>query len=106
MGKVELVTCKILKQGKKQKCTTKLVSGTGQFHHLRPLAARARLSRHGVVFAAGIASGEHGCMSLRLTSLLESSYRVAAHAHADQRQWPPPAHPQRGVHDRMRFTND
>lgn len=70
MGKIELLRCKILKQGKKrvQQCTTKLVSGPVKFT-TSGLAARATLSRHGVVFAAGIASGKHGRLSLRLTSL-------------------------------------
>ena len=64
-GKVQIVTCK--KVGKKQKCTTKTVSGTVTF---TTSSARATLSRHGVVFAAGTASaGEHGRMSLRLISL-------------------------------------
>jgi len=64
-GKVELVTCK--KVGKKQKCTTKTVSGTVKF---TTRSARATLSRHGVVYAAGAArAGSHGNMSLRLLSL-------------------------------------
>jgi uncharacterized repeat protein (TIGR02543 family) len=64
-GKVELVTCK--KVGKQQKCTTKTVSGTVKF---TTSSARATLSRHGIVFAAGTArAGSHGNMSLRLTSL-------------------------------------
>jgi hypothetical protein len=62
-GKIELVTCK--KVGKKQKCTTKLVSGTVKFM-TAGLAARATLSRHGVVYAAGTARLAHGRMSLRL----------------------------------------
>jgi hypothetical protein len=63
-GRVELVTCK--KVGGKQKCTTKLVSGTVTF---TAASARATLSRHGVVYAAGTASTARGRMSLRLTPL-------------------------------------
>jgi hypothetical protein len=60
-GKVELVTCKKVK--KKMKCTTETVSGTVKF---TTSSARATLSRHGVVYAAGTASDGHGSMSLRL----------------------------------------
>ncbi len=63
-GKVELVTCK--KVGKKQECTTKTVSGTVKF---TTRSARATLSRHGVVFAAGAASESRGRLGLRLISL-------------------------------------
>ena len=62
-GKVELVTCKKVKG--KQRCTTKLVSGTIKFT-TAGLAAQATLSRHGVVYAAGAAHTAHGRMSLRL----------------------------------------
>jgi hypothetical protein len=64
-GKVQVVTCK--KSGKKQKCTTKTVSGTVKF---TTSVARATLSRRGVVYAAGTArAGAHGSMSLRLVSV-------------------------------------
>jgi hypothetical protein len=63
-GKVELVTC--TKVGKKQKCTAKLVSGTVKF---TAGAARARLSRHGVLYAAGTARRLRGRMSLRLIAV-------------------------------------
>src|ERR1039458_578086 len=63
-GKIELVTCK--KVGKKQKCTTKLVSGTVKF---TATASRATLSRAGVIYAAGTARSAHGRLRLRLTSL-------------------------------------
>jgi hypothetical protein len=63
-GKVELVTC--TKVGRKQKCTAKLVSGTVKF---TAGAARARLSRHGVVYAAGTARRLRGRMSLRLIAV-------------------------------------
>ena len=62
-GKVELVTCKKLKG--KQHCTTKLVSGTVKFTSTGK-AAQATLSRHGLVFAAGIARSARGRISLRL----------------------------------------
>jgi Collagen triple helix repeat (20 copies) len=65
-GKVEVVTC--TKKGKKQRCTTKLVSGTAKFT-TPGLAARAKLSRHGVVYAAGTARTARGRMSLRLAPL-------------------------------------
>jgi DNA-binding beta-propeller fold protein YncE len=62
-GKIELVTCEKIKG--KQRCTTKLVSGTVRFTTTR-LASHATLSRHGVVYASGtaLAAGRH--MSLRL----------------------------------------
>lgn len=62
-GKVELVTCK--KVNGKQRCTTKLVSGTLKFS-TSGVAAQATLSRHGVVYAAGTARTMRGRMSLRL----------------------------------------
>lgn len=65
-GKIELVTCETVKG--KQRCTTKLVSGTVKFTGgwaLNP-SARATLSRHGVVYAAGTARTAHGRTSLRL----------------------------------------
>jgi hypothetical protein len=65
-GKVELVTCKTVKG--KQHCTAKLVSGTVKFE-AAGTAARATLSRHGVVYAAGTARVEHGRTSLRLRPL-------------------------------------
>ena len=63
-GKIEIVTCR--KVGKKQKCTTKTVSGTVSF---TASSARATLSRHGVVYAAGTARDAHGNISLRLISV-------------------------------------
>ena len=65
-GQVELVTCK--KAGKKQKCTTKTVSGTVKFT-TKGLVANATLSRHGAVYASGTASSTNGSLSLRLTPL-------------------------------------
>ena len=65
-GKVELVTCKKVKG--KQHCTTKLVSGTAKFT-TSGSAARATLSRHGVVYGAGSARTSHGRISLRLEPL-------------------------------------
>ena len=65
-GKVELVTCTKVKG--KQRCTTKLVSGTAKFT-TTGLAAHATLSRHGVVYAAGTARTAPGRISLRLTPL-------------------------------------
>ena len=62
-GKVELMTC--VKSHGKQHCTVKRVSGTVKFT-TSGTASRATLSRHGVVFAVGIASVDHGHMSLRL----------------------------------------
>ena len=62
-GKIELVTCKTVKG--KQRCTAKLVSGTIKFT-TAGLVARATLSRHGVVYAAGTARTARGRMSLRL----------------------------------------
>jgi hypothetical protein len=70
-GQVQLVTCRTVKKGKKsvQKCTTKLVSGTVKFT-TTSASARATLSRHGEVFAAGMARVvAHGRLSLRLTPL-------------------------------------
>jgi len=67
-GQVELVTCR--KVGRRSKCTTKLVSGTVKFTAAgAAAAARATLSRHGAVYAAGIARYVRGRMSLRLESL-------------------------------------
>ena len=62
-GKVELVTC--TKKGKKQHCTTKLVSGTVNFTTTGS-TEHATLSRHGVVYAAGTVGKTHGRISLRL----------------------------------------
>ena len=62
-GKVELLTCEKIKG--KQHCTTKLISGTVKFTAAGS-AARATLSRNGVVFAAGTARLTRGRMSLRL----------------------------------------
>jgi hypothetical protein len=69
-GKVELVTCRTVKEKGKsgQKCTAKLVSGTVRFTATGS-AARATLSRHGAVYAAGTAHSAHGQMSLRLLPL-------------------------------------
>jgi hypothetical protein len=52
----------------KQRCTTKLVSGTVKFTATGS-AARATLSRGGVVFAIGSARSNYGRMSLRLAPL-------------------------------------
>ncbi len=65
-GQIELVTCK--KVGKKQKCTTKVVSGTVKFT-TTGASALATLSRHGAVYASGRASSANGSLSLRLTPL-------------------------------------
>jgi len=65
-GEVELVTCKKVKG--KQHCTTKLVSGTAKFT-TSGSAARATLSRHGMVYGAGSARTSHGRISLRLEPL-------------------------------------
>jgi hypothetical protein len=65
-GRVELVTCKTVKG--KQRCTTKLVSGTVKFT-TAGVAAQATLSRRGVVFASGNAQTTRGHMSLRLVPL-------------------------------------
>jgi hypothetical protein len=62
-GKVELVTCRTVKG--KQHCTATLASGTVKFT-TTGLAARATLSRHGVVYAAGTARLARGRTSLRL----------------------------------------
>jgi hypothetical protein len=63
-GKVELVTCK--KVGGRQRCATKLLSGTVKF---TTASARATLSRHGIVYAAGTARRRRGRMSLRLIAV-------------------------------------
>ncbi|HUB36396.1 MAG TPA: hypothetical protein VL972_06185 [Solirubrobacteraceae bacterium] len=67
-GKVQVVTCTTTKvKGKtKKKCTTKTVSGTVKF---TTSSERATLSRHGAVFAAGVASGGRGGLRLRLHAL-------------------------------------
>jgi hypothetical protein len=62
-GKVELVTCTTVKG--KQHCTAKLVSGAVKFTTTGQIA-RATVSRHGVVYAAGTARIVHGHTSLRL----------------------------------------
>jgi Divergent InlB B-repeat domain len=69
-GQVQLVTCKTVSKGKKkvQQCTTKLVSGTVKFT-ASGASAQATLSRHGAVFAAGMARVARGRISLRLTPL-------------------------------------
>ena len=63
------MTCK--KVGNKQKCVTKLVSGTVDFTATgsSASAAQATLSRHGTVYAAGTARSTHGTMSLRLLAV-------------------------------------
>ena len=65
-GKVELVTCEKVKG--KLHCTAKVVSGTVKFE-TAGTTARATLSRHGLVYAAGTARKTHGHMSLRLRPL-------------------------------------
>jgi DNA-binding beta-propeller fold protein YncE len=65
-GEVELVTCK--KVAKKQKCTAKLVSGTVRFTTSGG-PSQATLSRHGVVYAAGMARTASGRISLRLLAV-------------------------------------
>jgi hypothetical protein len=65
-GKVELVTCTTVKG--RQRCTTKLVSGTVRFT-TSGASAHATLSRHGLVYAAGTARLAHGRTSLRLLPL-------------------------------------
>jgi hypothetical protein len=64
------VKCKtVKKKGKKvQQCTTKLVSGAVTFK-TAAASARATLSRHGAVYAAGTAVEANGHMSLRLLPL-------------------------------------
>jgi hypothetical protein len=62
-GKIELVTCRTVKG--KQRCTAKFVSGTVKFTTTGQ-SARATLSRHGVVYAAGTARVTRGHTSLRL----------------------------------------
>lgn len=62
-GKIELVTCRTVKG--KQRCTAKFVSGTVKFT-ISGQSARATLSRHGVVYAAGTARIARGRTSLRL----------------------------------------
>jgi hypothetical protein len=71
-GKVELVTCK--KVGTKQKCTTKLVSGTTKFE-TAGLTARATLSRRGKVYAAGTAHAVRGRTNLRLLPVRQGQLR-------------------------------
>jgi DNA-binding beta-propeller fold protein YncE len=63
-GKIELVICKKKAKGR-QRCTARLVSGTIRFT-IAGHSARATLSRHGVVYAAGVARLVHGHASLRL----------------------------------------
>jgi hypothetical protein len=65
-GKIELVTCK--KVNGKNKCTTKLVSGTVSFKAASS-RVRALLSRHGAVYADGTAAFAKGRLSLRLAPL-------------------------------------
>jgi hypothetical protein len=57
------VTCSRVKG--RQRCTTKLVSGTVKFTTAGKVA-QATLSRHGVVYAAGTARLGYGRTSLRL----------------------------------------
>ena len=64
-GKVELVTCTTIK-GKKH-CTTKIVSGVVKFT-VSGSPAHASLSRHGVVYATGLARVTGGRASLRLST--------------------------------------
>jgi Divergent InlB B-repeat domain/Collagen triple helix repeat (20 copies) len=65
-GKVVIVTC--TKKGKKKRCTTKVVSGTVKFT-AAGASVHALLSRHGKVYAAGVARVGHGRLSLRLQPL-------------------------------------
>jgi len=67
-GKVQVVTCTV--KGKKKKCTTRTVSGTVKFTTSALVASvHATLSRHGHVYAAGIARVAQGRVTLRLTAL-------------------------------------
>jgi DNA-binding beta-propeller fold protein YncE len=65
-GKVVLVTC--TKKGRKKHCTTKTVTGSVSVT-TSGLPARAMLSRHGAVYAAGTAREAGGRLSLRLSPL-------------------------------------
>jgi hypothetical protein len=65
-GKIELVTCQTVKG--KQRCTTKLVSGTDKFTTAGS-STQATLSRHGIVYAKGTARTTRGRMRLRITPL-------------------------------------
>jgi Divergent InlB B-repeat domain/Collagen triple helix repeat (20 copies) len=69
-GRIELVTCRKPKHhhGHKLQCTTRLVSGTVKFTATGS-TARALLSRHGVVFAAGTAAHSRAHLPLRLRLL-------------------------------------
>jgi len=62
-GRIELVTCRKVRG--RLRCTARLVSGTISFRTTGH-GARAKLSRHGVVYAAGVARLAHGHTSLRL----------------------------------------
>lgn len=62
-GKIELVTCRKVRG--RLRCTARLISGTIGFTTTGHIA-RARLSRHGVVYASGVARLVHGSTSLRL----------------------------------------
>ncbi|HTZ87158.1 MAG TPA: hypothetical protein VMB05_10875, partial [Solirubrobacteraceae bacterium] len=68
-GKVQLVKCTTVKQGSKkvQKCTTKLVSSPLTLK-AASASAHARLSRYGVLYAAGTARTHRGRLSLSLNS--------------------------------------
>ena len=77
-GQIELVTCKTVKHGgrKSLSCTTQLVSGPVKLTTTGTVTgtasqARALLSRHGAIYAAGIARAavHGGHMSLRLAPL-------------------------------------
>jgi DNA-binding beta-propeller fold protein YncE len=63
-GSIELVTCR--KIGHKQKCTTKILSGTARF---TAASARATLSRHGVAYATGTVLQRRGRKQLQLIAL-------------------------------------
>lgn len=67
-SEVELVRCKAIKQGRRtaQRCTAKLIPGPVK---LPITAARAVLTRHGVVFATGTATATHGPLRLALVPL-------------------------------------
>jgi hypothetical protein len=83
-GRVELVACK--KVGKKQKCTTKLVSGTVNFTATGS-PAQVRLSRHGGVYTAGNRAQHARAYEPAVAGGAQAEGRPL-HAHVDQRVGP------------------
>ncbi|MGD0272343.1 MAG: FG-GAP-like repeat-containing protein [Gaiellaceae bacterium] len=90
-GKIELVTCKVVtvkvkgKKVKRNKCQTKLVSGTVKFT-TASVVMRASLSRGGVLYATGTASRKSGLVLRSLRRVLAGRYTLTLRYHQGHMQ--------------------